>query len=164
LARCLIIGCGCRGRLLARELAARGHAVRGTSRDPERLADIQASGAEPVLADPDRVGSLVGALDHVSVALILLGSAQGDAEALADLHGPRLQMLLTKLVDTTVHGVVYEARGTVGPSLLQAGAANVLAFRERSRARVSLLEADPGLPETWLQAALGAVEAVLAPG
>ena len=51
--------------------------MRGTTRHPERAPEILAAGAEPAVADPDRLGSLVGALDHVSVALILLGSAQG---------------------------------------------------------------------------------------
>lgn len=163
MARCLIIGCGCRGRLLAQALAAGGHAVRGTTRDPERLAEIEAVGAEAVLADPDLVGSLVPALDHVSVAVLLLGSVRASPEAVAELHGPRLGALLTRLIDTTIHGVVYEAQGSVPPDVLQAGAAQVLSFHERSRARVELLRADPGQPETWVQAALGAIEAVLAP-
>ena len=35
MARVLIVPCGCRGRALAAELAAAGHAVRGTTRSPE---------------------------------------------------------------------------------------------------------------------------------
>ena len=81
MARCLIIGCGCRGQMLARALVGQGHAVRGTTRRPERAAEILAAGAEPVVGDPDRLGTLVGALDHVSVAMILLGSARGDERA-----------------------------------------------------------------------------------
>jgi uncharacterized protein YbjT (DUF2867 family) len=161
-ARCLIVGCGCRGRMLARELIRQGHTVRGTTRRPEAVPEIEAAGAEAVVADPDRLGTLVGALDHVSVALILLGSARGTGQELSDLHGPRLQALLTKMIDTTIHGVVYEASGTAPPELLQAGAAAAQAFAQRARARVALLEADPAAPEAWLQAALGRVEAVLA--
>ncbi len=164
MARCLIIGCGCRGQMLARALVGRGHAVRGTTRHPERAPEILAAGAEPAVADPDRLGSLVGALDHVSVALILLGSAQGAPQALADLHGPRLQALLTKMIDTTIHGVVYEASGTVDAGLLEAGRSATLAFAERARAGVALLEADPADPDAWLEEALRSVEAVLAPG
>ena len=162
MARCLIIGCGCRGRLLARALVEQGHAVRGTTRQAERLAEIEAAGAEAVLADPDRLGTLVPALDHVSVAVVLLGSAAGSEDHLSDLHGPRLQALLTKMIDTTVHGVVYEARGSVDPGLLSAGAAAAQAFQERSRARVALLEADPSDPEGWLGEALAGVETALA--
>jgi uncharacterized protein YbjT (DUF2867 family) len=150
--------------MLARALGEQGHAVRGTTRDPARLAEIEAAGAEAVLADPDRVGTLIGALDHVSVALILLGSARGTPEALADLHGPRLQMLLIRLIDTTVHGLVYEARGTVDPELLGAGAEAVRGFQERSRARVTLLEADPGDPETWVLETVSAVGGLLGSG
>jgi hypothetical protein len=122
---------------------------------------MEAAGAECVVADPDRVGTLIPALAQVSIALILLGSAQGEPEALAALHGPRLQMLATRMVDTTIHGVVYEAQGTVDPALLAGGADVIKAFGESSRARVALLEADQNDAEGWLQRALAAVEEAL---
>ena len=159
--RCLIIGCGCRGLLLAGALSAQGHAVRGTTRDRARLAEIEAAGAEAVLADPDRVATLIGALDHVTVTCILLASATGSPEQLRALHGTRLEMLLTKLIDTTVRGVVYEARGPAGSDLLADGARRVSAFGERSLARTVLLDADPARPEVWLAAAMRAVESVV---
>jgi len=56
MARILIVGCGCRGRALARELGERGHAVRGTSRTEAGRARIEAAGFEGVVADPDRLG------------------------------------------------------------------------------------------------------------
>ncbi len=161
MARVLIIGCGCRGQRLARALVQQGHAVRGTTRDPARRRQIEAAGAECAVGDPDRVGTLIGALDHVSVAVILLGSARAESAALAALHGPRLDTLATKMVDSTVHGVVYEAAGTVDPALLATGAEVIRTFGQRSRARVVVLEADPGHAEAWLQQALGAVGAAL---
>ena len=82
MARVLIVGCGCRGRALARELATAGHAVRGTTRDRERLAEIEAAGAEAVVADPDRLGSLMAQLHGVSLLCWLMGSV--DAEAASD--------------------------------------------------------------------------------
>jgi 3-hydroxyisobutyrate dehydrogenase-like beta-hydroxyacid dehydrogenase len=157
----LIIGCGCRGRLLAGELRDRGHSVRGTTRDPARLADIEGVGAEAELADPDRVMTLMPALDHVSVALILLGSASGSPDEIRALHGTRLEMLLTKLVDTTVRGVVYEARGRVQDEVLSGGVDRVRRFAERSLARVAMLTADPALPQRWVSAALATVDAVV---
>jgi hypothetical protein len=147
--------------MLARALVGRGHTVRGTTRDAERSAAIEAAGAECVVADPDRVGSLVRSLDHVTVAVILLGSAQGGPQELAALHGPRLEMLATRMVDTTIRGVIYEAHGSVDPRLLAAGAEHIRAFGVRSRARVALLRADPDDPQDWLQEAVSAVEAVL---
>jgi hypothetical protein len=164
LARCLIIGCGCRGRLLARELSSAGFAVRGTTRARERLGEIEASGAEGVLADPNRVATLVNALDHVSVVCLLLGSAKGSSAQVAALHGTRLDMLLTKLVDTTARGVVYEARGTVDRALLVAGTERVRRFAERSLASSALLEADPDPPVAWLAAAVEAVGSVIGAG
>jgi NADP-dependent 3-hydroxy acid dehydrogenase YdfG len=161
--RCLIIGCGCRGRLLARELISQGHAVRATTRRKARLAELEAAGTEPVIADPDRVATLVGAFEHVTVVCILLGSAAGSLEQLRALHGSRLEMLLTKLVDTTVRGLVYEARGTVDPEITVQGAGRVREFAVRSPAGYSILEADPAEPEGWLAAAVEAVERAIAP-
>jgi nucleoside-diphosphate-sugar epimerase len=160
-ARGLIIGCGCRGRALAAELIARGHAVRGTTRDPARLREIEAVGAEAVLGDPDVIGTLARALEHVTVACILLGSASGPPERLQALHGPRLEMLLTRMVDTTVRAVVYEAAGTVGPGLLEAGAALVRMRCEDSRIPYALLRGDPSDPLAWTAAAVDAVNSAL---
>ena len=114
MARCLIVGCGCRGLELAAALRSAGHAVRGTTRDPDRRTEIEASGAEPFIGDPNVVGTLAPALAHVGVACILLGSAIGTEEQLAALHGTRLDMLLERMLDTTVRGVVYQAAGSVG--------------------------------------------------
>ena len=150
--------------MLSRVLVARGEAVRGTTRDPTRASEIEAAGAEVVLADPDRVATLVGALEHVTVACVLLGSAAGSAEQLAALHSTRLEMLLTKIVDTTIRGVVYEAYGSVDPAVLTGGAERVRAFGERSLAGWSLLKADPADHAGWLTAAVAAVDEVLARG
>jgi uncharacterized protein YbjT (DUF2867 family) len=102
-ARVLIVGCGCRGHALARELVAAGHVVRGTTREAARGDAIAAAGAEPYLGDPDRIGTLMGALAGVTVVCWLLGRVPDP-----DLHGGRLRMLFEKLVDTPVRGVVYE--------------------------------------------------------
>jgi uncharacterized protein YbjT (DUF2867 family) len=110
-ARVLIVGCGCRGQELARELVAEGHAVRGTTRDRGRFDAIAAAGAEPVRADPDRVGTLVAALDAVAVVVWLLGRASGTPEQLAALHSDRLRAFFETVVDTVVRGVVLEPAG-----------------------------------------------------
>jgi len=112
LARVLIVPCGCRGRALARELVAAGHAVRGTTRDPARTEAIAAAGAEPYVGDPDRIGTLMGALAGVTVVCWLFGRVPDP-----DLHGGRLRMLLFKLVDTPVRGVVYETALPAGEAI-----------------------------------------------
>jgi uncharacterized protein YbjT (DUF2867 family) len=109
-ARVLIIPCGCRGQVLARELVAAGHAVRGTTRREEATAAIAAAGAEPYVGDPDRIGTLMGALPGVAVVCWLMGGVP-----VPELHGRRLRMLFEKLVDTPVRGVVYE--GTQGEAI-----------------------------------------------
>jgi uncharacterized protein YbjT (DUF2867 family) len=164
MARCLIIGCGCRGRSLAVELLARGHVVRGTTRSAGPVSEIEATGAEAVIADPDRVATIAPALAQVAVVCVLLGSARGGPSQLAALHTDRLEMLLTRIVDTPVRGLLYEASGTVDPSLLSAGAAAVSAFCGRSRIPFGLLEADPRAWEAWVTAAADAVELVLSGG
>ena len=111
MARVLIVGCGCRGQELARELVAEGHAVRGTTRDRGRFEAIAAAGAEPVRADPDRMGTLVAALDAVAVVVWLLGRARGTPEQLAALHRERLRAFFETVVDTAVRGVVLEPAG-----------------------------------------------------
>ena len=103
MARVLIVGCGCRGVELARSLMAEGHAVRGTTRRPERADELRALGIDPWVGDPDRVGSLVYAQDNVTVLCWLLGRVPSEA-----LHGPRLRMMLEKTVDTMVRGFAYE--------------------------------------------------------
>src|SRR5207342_558513 len=79
--RALIVGGGCRGLDLARELAAEGHALRVVTRTEAGRAAIEAAGAECWIGDPDRVGTLRYALENVTLLLWLLGTASGeDAE------------------------------------------------------------------------------------
>ena len=153
MARVLVVGCGCRGRELAAQLVARGHAVRGTTREQSRLADIEASGAEAVLADPNRLAALTPHLDGVSVLCWLMGSAEGDG--VAELHGERLAALLESLVDTHVRGVVYEGAGSVEPELLQHGAELIARAAETWRMPAEVVDAG-GTP-----ALVAAVERVL---
>jgi nucleoside-diphosphate-sugar epimerase len=161
--RCLIVGCGCRGLELARELRARGHVVRATTRRAEQLALIEADGFEGQIADPDRVASVAPALAHVAIAYLLLGCARGSVEALEALHTTRLQMLLERMLDSTVRGIVYEAAGTLDGELLAGGAAIVRSVCERSRIPYALLDGDPGDLPAWLALAAELPERLLAP-
>jgi hypothetical protein len=108
MARALIVGCGCRGRLLGEALLAEGWAVRGTSRRNEGLAAIEAAGIEPAPADPDRPGTVLELVNDVAILVLLLGGARGSDEELAAIHGPRLERLMEHLVETPVRGVLYE--------------------------------------------------------
>ena len=128
MARVLIVPCGCRGRELARELVAAGHAVRGTTRDHGRADAIAAAGAEPYVGDPDRIGTLMGALSGVTVLCWLFGGVPD-----VDLHGGRLRMLFEKLVDTPVRGVVYEPALPAGEAIARDAA-------ERWRIPVEVVE------------------------
>jgi hypothetical protein len=98
------------------------------------------------------------AIDRVAVVCILLGSARGDREELEALHGSRLEMLLARLIDTPVRGVVYEARGSVSEHVLAAGCERVRRACGRSRLPFELLDTPPADREAWLARALAGVE------
>lgn len=157
MARTLIVGCGCRGRMLGERLAAEGWTVRGTSRREEGLAAIEAAGIEPALADPDRPGTVLDLVGDVAALVYLLGSAVGEAEAVAAIHGPRLERLLERLVETPVRGVVYEAAGSVEPALLAGGADLVRGAERTWRIPVAIVETEPEDRERWLEEMTGAV-------
>jgi uncharacterized protein YbjT (DUF2867 family) len=138
-ARALIVGCGCRGRGLGRELLGQGWAVRGTSRRVEGLAEIEAAGIEGALADPAQPATLLDLVGDVAAVHWLLGSATGSKENLAAIHGPRLERFLERLVETPVRGFAYEAFGSVDAYLLERGAGLVRAAGERWRIPVEIV-------------------------
>ena len=162
MARVLIVGCGCRGRALARDLRAAGHAVRGTTRDPANVAAIAAAGAEPYVGDPDRIATLMEAIGGVTIVCWLMGSATGDPERVAALHDGRLRMLWEKLVDTPVRGVVHEAAGPLAPDVLARGRAVAGAAHETWQIPLAMLDADPAEHDAWRAAAGAAVAGLLA--
>ena len=143
MARALIVGCGCRGRRLGERLLADGWQVRGTSRREEGLAAIEAAGIEAALADPLDPGTALDLVGDVAAVYWLLGSAEGPAENLEAIHGPRLERLLERLVETPVRRFVYEASGSVDPAILEQGSSIVRAAGERWRIPVEV--AGPGV-------------------
>ncbi len=153
-------GGSCRGLHLTRSLAADGHAVRVVTRTEARRAEIEAAGGECWIGTPDAIGTLRYALDNVTVLLWLLGTAAGgDVRA---LHGSRLTMMLERVTDSTVRGVIYEAAGTVEPAALAAGAHAVAEANRRNEIPFRLLEADPrGDRGAWLAATWGLIDALL---
>jgi uncharacterized protein YbjT (DUF2867 family) len=162
-ARALIVGCGCRGRELGARLLAEGWAVRGTSRREEGLATIEAAGIEPALADLDRVGTLLELVGDVTVVFHLLGCAAGDPEAVAAIHGPRLERLLEKIVDTPVRGVVYEAVGSVDAAVLEAGAELVRTASRTWRIPAEVVTFEPNDPAEWSQGMVDMALGLLSP-
>jgi hypothetical protein len=119
-----------------------GWKVRGTSRRPEGLEAIGEAGFEAAPADPDRPGTVLELCGDVAVVIWLLGSAAGGSEATAAVHGPRLESLLEKLVDSPVRRFVYEAAGSLPEATLGEGARIVERAGERWRIPVALLSED----------------------
>ena len=118
-------------------LGAEGHAVRGTSRTSEGASAISSSGIEGVVADPLVLGTLLPLLEGVTVVVWMLGRVPSP-----ELHGPRLESMLERLVDSGVRGFVYEE----GP-----GADLVRGAGERWRMPVAVA------PSDGLLAAVGSV-------
>lgn len=157
MARVLIVGCGGRGRALGAALADDGHAVRGTSRSADGVAAIETAGFEGVLADPDRLGTLLPALAGVSAMVWLMGGADAPA-----VNSERLGAVLEKLVDTPVRGFVYEAAGSAEPAVLAAGAELARAAADTWHMPVEVVEADPAADRAaWVAAMRAAAAAVL---
>ena len=160
LARALIVGCGCRGRALGGELIGAGWQVRGTSRHQARLGEIGACGIEGAIADPNQPGTILDLAADVAVIVWLLGSALGAPEMIAAIHGPRLERLLERLVDTPVRGFAYEAVGRVPPRHLSSGREIVRAAEQRWQIPTAIIDADPRDPG-WAEISAGAVSSLL---
>jgi uncharacterized protein YbjT (DUF2867 family) len=143
-ARALIVGCGCRGRELGAELAERNWEVRGTSRTEEGLVQIEGSGIVPAWADPERPGTVLDLCGDASVVVWLLGSAVGEIDGIEAIHGPRLERLLEKLVDSPVRGFAYEAAGSAPASCLERGRRIVEEAGERWRIPVVMITGERG--------------------
>jgi uncharacterized protein YbjT (DUF2867 family) len=151
MARALIVGCGCSGRALGAELLEEGWAVRGTSRDAEGLAAIEAAGIEPARADPEKPGTILDLVADVAIVLWLLGSAEGPAEQVAQVHGPRLESLLERFVETPVRGFIYEGAGTVDAKVLAGGAELVRKAESTWRIPVAVTETARSEGPAWVE-------------
>jgi uncharacterized protein YbjT (DUF2867 family) len=159
-ARALIVGCGCSGRALGSELLEEGWAVRGTSRTAQGLDAIEAAGIEPVRADPEQPGTILELVDDVAILIWLMGSATG--ETVADIHGPRLESLLERLVETPVRGFIYEGAGKVDARLL-AGGAGLARNAERTwRIPVTVTETPRSNGPAWVEELETSVVEILA--
>ena len=84
-------------------------------------------------------GTVLELCGDVAVVIWLLGSAAGESDAVASVHGPRLERLLEKLVDSPVRGFAYEAAGSVDDRHLAGGREIVERAGETWRIPVAVL-------------------------
>ncbi len=165
-ARLLILGGGCRGRQLAAEVVSEGHAARIVTRSEARRGEIEATGAECFIGDPNRLGTLRGALEGVAVVCWLLATATGPPEELRDLHVSRLSAFLGASVDSTMRGFLYEAPAAGSGVAAQAyaigeGRQSVEEVAARNAISAIALTADPRDPDSWQRAARAALSPYL---
>jgi hypothetical protein len=160
-ARLLIIGGGSRGLGLARDIEPAGHAARIVTRSEERRPAIESSGAECWIGDPDRLATLRGVLEGVTIACWLLGAASGSREQVQALHGPRLRAFLGQAIDSTMRGFLYEAAGSVSLETLAEG--ERIAHEECARNAIPflVLRAAPSDEARWREESLAAVRTLL---
>lgn len=163
-ARILIVGGGCRGRALAVRLVQEGrHAVRITTRTESGRAAIETTGAECLIGTPDRLASMRGALDGVTIACWMLVTAQGDPEQVQALHSSRVESFLSGAIDTTMRGFIYEAatsRGSAHDPVL-AGERIVRTIAERNAIPITTLQTDIADSAAWQKEALAAIDGLL---
>lgn len=166
MARALIVEGGERGLRLARALVEDGHAVRAVVADPSRRGDVEGVGAECFVGTPNRLATLRGALEHVTVACWLFADLDGgDPEVVRALHGSRLEQFLSSAVDSTLRGFVYEAAGgNVPAEVLAEGERIVSETAARNSIPVTILRADVEDPDKWLAQARAAVGSLLERG
>ena len=162
--RVLLVGGGCRGLELTRGLVADGHAVRAVTRSEAGRAAIEAAGAECWIGDPDVVGTLRYALENVTVLVWALGTASGPAESVAALHGSRLEMMLGRVIDSTVRGVVYEAAGTIGGEAFATGVAELARAGALNEIPYEVVGVDPTERAAWTVAVRQAIEHLIRVG
>ena len=156
-----------------------GTPLRVTTRGDGGRAAIEETGAQCWIGTPDRLATLRGALDSVTIACWMLAGAGGDAEQVAALHSSRLEFFLSQAIDTTVRGFVYDAwpaLGGAGADALAGGArivgwlaqlnaipARVLTAPEGGGAEAEADGDDDG-DAAWVAAAGAAIDALLGAG
>jgi hypothetical protein len=162
-ARILIVGGGCRGRRLGEAMVGEGHAVRITTRSDAGRAAIEAAGGQCWIGTPDRLATLRGALDGVTILCWLMATATGTDAQLQALHGDRLRFFLTQAIDTTVRGLIYEARARADErgALLAEGERTVREVTARNAIPAAFLTAVPDDIDSWLAQAGAAIHSLL---
>jgi hypothetical protein len=133
-----------------------------TTRGEDGRGAIERTGAECWVGTPERLATLRGALDGVTVACWLLATATGTPEQLHELHESRLEFFLTQAIDTTVRGILYEGRGK-GDAGAALAVGELLARRlcELNQIPLEVLRADPAASEPWVRAARAGVDLLL---
>jgi hypothetical protein len=168
MARVLIVGGSERGRRLGRALLGRGFAVRAVAHSEHEAALMREAGIEPWPGSARRLGSLQGALAHVTVACWLFGDRAGDDQELPGeecaaaharaLHGELLASFMRQLVDSPARGLAYELPGLLPEEVPGAGRRLASELAARHALALALIAGDPADPERWLQGAITAIE------
>lgn len=96
--RRLVAGCGYLGSRLAARWAAAGDAVWGIVRTPRRVAELEAAGVTPIVADV--AGAALPGLPEVDTAVWSVGFDRGAGQSYRDVHVAGFGRLLDALSGT----------------------------------------------------------------
>ena len=138
--------------------------MRAVTRTEAHRAAIEAAGAECWIGDPDVIGTLRYALENVTVLVWALGTATGTDVEVGALNGPRLEMMLTKVIDTTVRGIVYEGAGTIAAEAFATGVLELERVAGLNEIPYAVVAADPRDRARWVVAARQAIGGLIAVG
>ncbi len=171
MARVLIVGEDPGAGLLAEAIAEAGHATRlvvragahGSARAGTEHPQSKHPHLEPFTADPNRLGTLRGALERVTLACWLFGCAEGTPEEVRAWHGARLEAFMRQLVDSSARGFVYEAGGSAPAAVRAEGARLARDLAARNAIALAVLERDPRDVVAWLAQARAATLSLLEP-
>ncbi|MEO6809537.1 MAG: NAD-dependent epimerase/dehydratase family protein [Isosphaeraceae bacterium] len=109
----LIVGCGMLGRRVGRLLHLRGEPVFGTTRTPEKAAELAALGIEPVLANVLEPGTLA-ALPAADRVLYCVGFDRGAGVSMRTVYVNGMMDVLKELPLTIGRFVYASSTGVYG--------------------------------------------------
>ncbi len=142
-----------------------GHAVRISTRTEAGRGAIEQVGGECWIGTPDRLATLRGSLENVTIACWMLARAHGPRDELAALHGSRLEFFLGQAIDTTVRGLLYDASSAPGSAVsaqtLAGGEQIFRSLTELNSIPAVVLDGEGSDEESWITQAGAAVSSLL---
>jgi hypothetical protein len=115
------------------------------------------------VGDAQRLGTLRAALEQVSIACWLFGSAVDSDVDTRALHGTLLETFIRQITDSSVRGLVYETADDAPRDVLDQGRGIVSEMTANSAIPLAVIAASRADEQRWLDEATAAVAALLGP-
>ncbi|MFJ9724756.1 SDR family oxidoreductase [Streptomyces sp. NPDC101209] len=129
----LVVGAtGSVGRLVVTEAIARGHAVRALVRDRAKGARLLPAGAELVVGDVTRPGTLPGAVAGADAVVLTLGSAGTGSSSQEAVDYAGVRNVLTALASVDGARARVALMASIGVTARSSGYGHLLEWKRRS--------------------------------